>query len=100
MFVKNLLDRADTTRGGRPDILHKSMALKVPLISLAPGEAKPPHRGKEGVFVVLEGSGVATIGDDELEVSEGSFWSVSKGEIRGVRAVDEDLIVMASASLA
>lgn len=100
MFVDDLLDRADTSRGGRPDVLHKSKNLKVPLISLAPGESKPPHRGKEGVFVVLEGSGVATVGDEEIEVSEGASWSVEKGEVRGVKAVDEELVVMAAASLA
>lgn len=80
-------------------MLHKSKNLKVPLISLAPGEGKPAHPGKEGVFVVLKGSGLAIVGDEEFEVSEGSFWSVERGEVRGVRAVDEDLVVMAAASL-
>jgi len=99
MYVENLLERADISGQFRPDMLHMSDKLKVPLISLAAGQEIPPHGGEEGVFTVLKGEGVARAGEEEFEVSEGSFWNVEEGQVRGLRA-EKDLVVVVAASLA
>lgn len=52
-------------------------------IAVAPGqESAPPHAhsAEEELFVVLEGSGVAAVGDDEEPVRAGSVFAMPAGE--------------------
>lgn len=68
-----------------PAIAYVSPSLKLPIICLMPGQEIPPHSGATGMFYVLEGKGVFTVGDEKVDISAGSLIIVPAGGIRGIR---------------
>lgn len=85
MDVIDIKSFARCSSGGfMPTIAYVSPTLKLPVICLMPGQQIPPHPGATGMFYVLEGKGVFTVGDDKIDISAGSLIIVPAGEIRGI----------------
>ncbi|HKZ46336.1 MAG TPA: cupin domain-containing protein [Thermodesulfobacteriota bacterium] len=80
--------------GFRPQILYVSPKLKVPLICMEPGQSIPTHPSGAGIFYVLEGSAVFTVGEEKKEVKAGSIVVAPQGVERGIEA-KERLVVVA-----
>ncbi|MBI5048133.1 MAG: hypothetical protein HZB54_04200 [Deltaproteobacteria bacterium] len=53
--------------GFRPQILHISPKLKIPLICMEQGQMIPPHPSGAGVFYVLEGSAIFTVAGEKKD---------------------------------
>jgi quercetin dioxygenase-like cupin family protein len=54
--------------------------------TMMPGAEVPPHRHKvEEVFYVIEGSGTAIVGDEEVAVDAGDALLAPAGELHGFR---------------
>lgn len=66
--------------------LHVSDELKVVLVGLNPGQALPTHTGPSALFHILDGSGVMTVGADDVDVAADAIVVVPTGAARGVRA--------------
>jgi quercetin dioxygenase-like cupin family protein len=82
----------------KPRILHRDERAKVVLLCLEPGQQIQPHAEEnQGFFLVLEGSGILTCGDAELELHEGQLGTVPFGAKRGLRATDVRLVALATA---
>ncbi|MEE9591385.1 MAG: cupin domain-containing protein [Thermodesulfobacteriota bacterium] len=79
--------RRFSKEGFQPQILHASPGLKVPLICMEDGQLIPPHPGGIGVFYVIEGKAIFTIGDERREVEAGSVVIAPSGVKRGVEAM-------------
>ena len=80
--------------GFRPQILYVSPKLKVPLICMEPGQNIPTHPSGAGIFYVLEGSAVFTVGGEKKEIKAGSIVVAPQGVERGIEA-KERLVVVA-----
>ncbi len=81
-----------------PRILHRDERAKVVLICLEPGQAIRPHAEQnQGFFFVLEGSGILTCDEVELELREGQLGAVPFGATRGLRATEVRLVALATA---
>lgn len=77
-----------------PTIAYVSASLKLPVICLMPGQEIPPHPGATGMFYVLEGKGIFTVGDEKIDISAGSLIIVPSGGTRGIRP-SEKLVLFA-----
>lgn len=83
-----------------PRILHADERMKLVLVCLDAGQRIPPHaEDNQGVFTVLEGSGIMTTDDGELPITAGSVVVVRHGGTRGIRAENGRLVVLANAIL-
>jgi len=64
-------------------------------IALGKGVKIPPHQGGHAVFfLVLQGRGIFTCGEEDVELSRQQFLHISEDETRGIQAL-EDLVVFA-----
>lgn len=64
-------------------------------IALGKGVKIPPHQGGHAVFfLVLQGRGIFTCGEEDVELSENQFRHIREDETRGILAL-EDLVVFA-----
>ena len=82
-----------------PRVLHSDTRMKVVLVCLEPGQRIPPHAEEnQGVFTVLEGTGVMTTDEGELPIQKGNVVVVPFGGTRGIRAEGGRLVVLANAS--
>lgn len=66
--------------------LHESPELKVVLVTLAAGQALPPHPGPAASFHFLDGEGVMVVDGEEQAVSAGATAIATTGSVRSVRA--------------
>lgn len=65
----------------------QSERVKAVLTCFEAGQWIPPHKpAVDMLLVVLEGEGVVTAGDREVNVQQGSMIFVESGEARGIRA--------------
>lgn len=88
MEIIDVCDKIEFSDEFRPRILKAAEGYKVPLICLEPGQAIPPHPSGTGVFYIVSGRGVMTVGDEEAEVGPGKMVFVEKGTPRGIRATE------------
>ena len=64
-------------------------------IALGKGVKIPPHQGGHAVFfLVLQGRGIFTCGDDHVELAQNQYLYIKADETRGIQAL-EDLAVFA-----
>ncbi|MDC3237315.1 hypothetical protein OAT93_01135 [bacterium] len=64
-------------------------------IALGKGVKIPPHQGGHAVFfLVLQGRGIFTCGEEDVELSQNQFLHIREDETRGIQAL-EDLVVFA-----
>jgi quercetin dioxygenase-like cupin family protein len=61
---------------------------------MEPGQMIPPHPSGAGVFYVIEGSAVFTVGSEKKEVKAGTVVIAPNGVERGMEA-KERLVVVA-----
>jgi quercetin dioxygenase-like cupin family protein len=94
---------AVSARPGRPAsaILHDTPDVRLVVFRLAPGEPVAPHRSPStGPLTVLEGSGTLTGEEKALPVDttcrEGDMVTYSPNELHGMRAGDEELLLLAT----
>lgn len=62
---------------------------KTPLICMKPGQSIPPHPSGAGVFYIVSGRAVMTVDGVDVDVVPGDMIFIDKGEVRGIRAVEE-----------
>ena len=62
---------------------------KAPLICMKPGQLIPPHPSGAGVFYIVSGRAVMTVDGVDVDVVPGDMLFIDKGEVRGIRAVEE-----------
>ena len=64
-------------------------------IALGKGVIIPPHQGGHAVFfLVLQGNGIFTCGEEEVELAQNQYINIKADETRGIQAL-EDLVVFA-----
>ena len=64
-------------------------------IALGKGVKILPHQGGHAVFfLVLQGRGIFTCGEDEVELAQNQYLYIKADDTRGIQAV-EDLVVFA-----
>jgi len=62
-------------------------------IALAKGVIIPPHQGGHAVFfLVLQGKGIFTCGEEDIKLTPNQHVYIKADEIRGIQAL-EDLVV-------
>jgi len=62
-------------------------------IALGNGVKIPPHQGGHAVFfMVLQGRGIFTCGEEEVELEQNQYLFIKADETRGIQAL-EDLVV-------
>ena len=62
-------------------------------IALGKGVIIPPHQGGHAVFfLVLQGKGIFTCGEEDVELTQNQYVYIKANEIRGMQAL-EDLVV-------
>jgi quercetin dioxygenase-like cupin family protein len=66
------------------------------LYCLEPGQAQKPHAhaGSAKVYLVLEGAGQVTLGEDEVALGAGEAVMAHPGEIHGLRNDSTDRLVV------
>jgi quercetin dioxygenase-like cupin family protein len=84
---------------GRPamQVLHDSDDVRLLVFRIAPGQAVPVHRSSSSVVLqVLSGSGVVQHAEGEFPVSAGAVLVYAPGEPHGMRAIGEELTLLAT----
>lgn len=94
MEIINVKERVGFSDTFMPRILKVAPDYKVPLICLKAGQLIPPHASGTGVFYILSGAGVMTVGEEKNNVKAGDMVIVEKGSERGIEAT-EDLTAFA-----
>jgi quercetin dioxygenase-like cupin family protein len=91
---------AVTANPGRPAmaIIHDSDDVRMVVFRIGPGQRVAPHTSKSTVLLrVLEGTGVLSGADgEERTCSRDDMVVYERGELHGMAATDEELIVMAT----
>lgn len=82
-----------------PNIAYVSQGLKLPVICIMPGQEIPPHPGATGMFYVIEGKGVFTVGDEKIEISAGSLIVAPGGSLRGIKPSEKLILFAAHAGM-
>lgn len=67
---------------GHYEILHNEAGIQVKRIEVSPGQrfSLQTHRQRSERWVVIRGSGVATVGQKEIAVQKGSYIQIAVGE--------------------
>jgi quercetin dioxygenase-like cupin family protein len=69
----------------KKDLL-KTKGFNAVLVCLDAGQEIPPHpEPYEVLFIIIEGEGIITCGDDRYSVRPGNAVYVKKGEARGIK---------------
>jgi quercetin dioxygenase-like cupin family protein len=64
-------------------------------ITLGKGAKIPPHQGGHAVFfLVLQGKGVFTRGEEKVDLAQNQYLYIKTDETRGIQAL-EDLVIFA-----
>jgi quercetin dioxygenase-like cupin family protein len=78
-------------------IVHDSADARLIVFRLSPGQAVAPHRNASSVtLTVISGSGLASGADAERPVVTGDVVTYDPNEIHGMRAADEELVLLAT----
>ncbi len=99
MFVKNLasLTRFSSARMGKTTVAQGEF-LFAGLNSFEPGQEHAPHAhaGQDKLYIVLEGAGFVTVGDQEEQLSAGDAAFAPSGVLHSIRNPGpQRLVVMA-----
>lgn len=77
--------------------IHDAPDARLVVFRIAPGQAVAPHRNSSTVLLtVLSGSGFVSGGDAEVAVSAGDVIAYEPNEIHGMRAADDQLVLLAT----
>ncbi len=73
----------------KKDIL-KAHGFNLALVCLDSGQVIPPHmEGYDAAFLVLDGEGVFTVGEEEIVAVKGSIVMSPKEKLRGIKSVSK-----------
>lgn len=84
---------------GRPAtaVIHDAVDARLVTFRIEPGQRVPPHTSRSTVILtVLSGSGSVTGGDEERAVAAGDVIAYEPGELHGMEAGDETLMILAT----
>ncbi len=78
------------------EMLSDKPEMRIALMCLEPGQELKPHKAPLRLLMyVVEGKGIFTVGDEEIEASEKTCILCDPMVPHGFRATDERLVVMA-----
>jgi quercetin dioxygenase-like cupin family protein len=78
-------------------IVHDVDDARLVVFRIGVGQEVPPHRSPSTVLLsVLEGSGIFTGEDGQVEVAAGDLLAYEPNELHGMKAVDEQFVVLAT----
>jgi quercetin dioxygenase-like cupin family protein len=78
-------------------IVHDGADARLIVFRLSPGQAVAPHRNASSVtLTVISGSGLASGADAERPITTGDVVTYDPNEIHGMRAPDEELVLLAT----
>ena len=78
-------------------VIHDTPDARLVVFRIAPGQVVAPHRNASTVLLtVLSGSGLVTGGDTEVSVGPGDVIAYAPNELHGMRAVNEELVLLAT----
>ena len=78
-------------------IAHDSADARLIVFRLSPGQSVAPHRNASTVtLTVISGSGLTSGADEEQKVATGDVVTYEPDEMHGMRAVDEELVLLAT----
>lgn len=83
--------------GFTPNVLHDVSPLRVVVIALKKGQEIQPHAGEDGMFYIAEGEGIFYTQEGDIDITAGDIVIVEQGERRGMRAVEDLLVLVARA---
>lgn len=83
--------------GVSPNFLYISDKMRVPLLCLEAGQEIPAHASAEGLFYVIQGTGIFTLGEEKTEISPGTLIIAPAGTIRGIKSKDRLVVVAVQA---
>jgi quercetin dioxygenase-like cupin family protein len=96
MNYGNILSKLDFSKQNpmKTTIL-KREKFEIVRIALGKGLMIPPHKGGHAVFfMILQGRGIFTCGDEKVELVQNQYLHIETNDIRGIEAL-EDLVVLA-----
>ena len=78
-------------------VIHDSPEARLVVFRIAPAQQVAPHHSKSRVMIqVLEGSGILSGADSEMDCAAGELVTYEPGEQHGMRAVDQELLLLAT----
>ena len=78
-------------------VIHDVVDARLVTFRIEPGQRVPPHTSASTVILtVLSGSGTVTGGDEERSVTAGDVIAYDPGELHGMEAGDETLMILAT----
>lgn len=78
-------------------VIHDTSDVRLVVFRIAPGQVVAPHRNASTVLLtVLSGTGLVTGGDAEAAVGTGDVIAYEPNELHGMRAVNEELVLLAT----
>ena len=78
-------------------IVHDSDDARLVVFRLSPGQSVAPHRSASSVtLTVVSGTGLASGVDAERSITTGDVVTYDPNELHGMRAVDEELVLLAT----
>jgi quercetin dioxygenase-like cupin family protein len=78
-------------------VMHDSADARLIVFRLSPGQSVAPHRNASSVtLTVISGSGLTSGADEERPVVAGDVVTYDPNELHGMRAVDEELVLLAT----
>ena len=93
------LARLAPSHANRPgtSVIHDTDDARLVLFRIAPSQKVSVHTSPSTVILtVLSGSGMVTGGTEEQEVTAGDIVTLAPGEPHGMRAVTEEVVILAS----
>jgi len=78
-------------------IVHDTADARLVVFRLSPGQSVAPHRNASTVtLTVISGSGLASGADAERPITTGDVVTYDPNEVHGMRAADEELVLLAT----
>lgn len=90
---------ATAAHSGRPAtaIIHDGPDVRLVVFRIEPGQRVPPHTSTSTVILtVVSGSGSVMGGDEERAVGPGDVIAYEPGELHGMEATEETLVIVAT----
>jgi len=96
METNNILDQLTFSKNSPvKTMLRQQEHFGLVRIALGKGVIIPPHQGGHAVFfLVLQGKGIFTCGEEDVELHKNQYIYIKADDTRGIRAL-EDLVVFA-----
>ena len=96
METNNILDQLTFSKNSPvKTMLRQQERFGLVRIALGKGVVIPPHQGGHAIFfLVLQGKGIFTCGEENVELAKNQYIYIKADDTRGIQAL-EDLVVFA-----